>query len=440
MVEGLNYFKAGTLYRSGPGILQGLAIHLSWTKDTSDPDNNINLSLGIDNILLNNFQLISPKSTIAIGQIVMKGMKFSFTQNKLPAAKGIFWGLFKNADYTLNALMSLLPNVIALLPNAVMTMAEEFKGPRTHVSKDKLAAILHEDFSSLQSSLTFTSLQVKNIYDTSAGFFDDLSVEKRDEENKLVEQKIAIRETSSWIANASKHINERIKAINEKILTEKNPLTVKVLQAEKTALQKDLYYLNNKYLNDKKIAKGDKEGIAGFEARREILDFEGKYKSVDVDIHLQGIKLKGGSYLRGIFTEKLGAFGFEKPNVQGLENIEADTLEAAFTTSGKGAVNQEGKAGISVGDVKIPLITASRLVYKTESMQLEAGDPMLENVVASAAISFARNPLDKVITESGDFYKWEISDLKVKKGTFKGITLKLGKKEPLLDFPAVRPV
>ena len=32
------------------------------------------------------------------------------------------------------------------------------------------------------------------------------------------------------------------------------------------------------------------------------------------------------------------------------------------------------------------------------------------------------------------------SDLKVKKGTFKGITLKLGKKEPLLDFPAVRPV
>ncbi len=518
LVEGLNYFKAGTLYRSGPGILQGLAIHLSWTKDTSDPDNDIYLSLGIENILLNNFQLIAPKTTMAIGQIVMKGMNLSFTQNKLPAAKGIFLGLFKNADYTLNALMTLLPNVMALLPNAILTMTEEFKGAKAHLYKDKLGAIMQSDFSSLQSTLTFTSVQVKNIYDTTAGFFDDISIEKRDEQAKIVEQKIEIKETYLWTADASRNIKQRIKTIDEKVLAEKaelintiidaddkenkdldkqimaletekkqllditaakmlkyenrdtemarlrnindilriktstldtlfakaivnnplySPLNFKVLQAEKDALQKDLDYLDNKYYDDTKTAEGDKSSIERYEARQRKADFESKYKSVDVAINLQGINIKGGGYLRDIFTEKLKAFGFEDPAITGLENIEVGAVDAAFVSSGKGTVNQRGKAGVLARDIKIPLITAPRLAYKTEGMLLEAGSPVLENVIASAAINFAKNPLDKGV---GDSYKWEVSDLKVAKANFKGITIKMGKADPLLDFPASTPV
>lgn len=518
LVEGLNYFKAGTLYRSGPGILQGLAIHLSWTKDTSDPDNDIYLSLGIENILLNNFQLILPKSTMAIGQIVMKGMNLSFTQNKLPAAKGLFLGLLKNVDFTLNALMALLPNVLVLLPNSILTMTEEFKGAKAHIYKDKLAAILQSDFSSLQSTLTFTSVQVKNIYDTTAGFFDDISIEKRDDQGKLIEQKITMKETYLWTADASRNIKERIKVIDEKVLAEKaelintiididdkdnrdldkqiialetekkqlidivsakalkyenrdaeterlriiystlgklrstldtlfakaivnnplySPLNFKVLQTEKDALQKDLDYLDNKYYDDKQIAESDKSSIKRYEARQRKAEFEAKYKSVDVAINFQGISIKGGSYLRDILTEKLKAFGFEDPVITGLENIEVGAVDAAFISSGKGTVNQRGKPGVLARDIKIPLITAPKLAYKTEGMLIEAGSPVLTNVIASATINFAKNPLDKGV---GNSYKWELSDLKVATANFKGITLKVGKAEPLLDFPASTPV
>ena len=59
-IEGLNFFRGGALYRSGPGVLQGLQVHLSWTKDTSEPDNSIDLVVDIDNVLLNQLELIAP--------------------------------------------------------------------------------------------------------------------------------------------------------------------------------------------------------------------------------------------------------------------------------------------------------------------------------------------------------------------------------------------
>jgi hypothetical protein len=518
LVQGLNYFKAGTLYRSGPGLLQGISIHLSWTKDTSDPDNDIYLSLGIDNILLNNFQLVAPKSTIAIGQIAMKGMNISFSQKKLPAAEGIFMGLFKNADYTLNALMALLPNVLMLLPNAVMTLTEEFKGAKAQERKNKLGALLQSDFSSVQFSLSFTSVKIKNLYDTTAGFLDDISVEKRDEQGNLVEQKLTVSETNLWTIDASQHIKARIKTINEKILeekakvinsfvaiedkdnkdldkqikkleTEKNhlldvasakaikyenrdaeikklyeinsklrdlntnldrlfkeaiinnplysPLTFQVFGAEKEGLQNDLEYFDKRYFDDTNLAGSDKSGIDRFNARNRKAEFEAKYKSVDVTLNIQGINLKGGAYVRDMLYEKLIAFGFENPTLKGIENIQIGAVDSAFTASGKGVVNQPKKPGLSVRDIKIPFITAPKLAYKTDNMLLEAGAPMLENVMVSAAINFASNPLDKGV---GDSYKLEIVDLKVEKASFNGLTLKMGKAQPLLDFPSSAPV
>ncbi|HEX5153069.1 MAG TPA: DUF4157 domain-containing protein [Parafilimonas sp.] len=438
-VEGLNYFKAGTHYRSGPGVLQGIAIHLSWTKDTSDPDNDIYLSLGMENILLNNFQLVAPKSTMAIGQIVMKGLNLSFSQKQLPASKGIFWGLFKNAAYTLDALMALLPNVLTLLPYAVMTMAEEFKGAKEHAYKDKLGALIQADFSSLQASLKFTSLQVKNIYDTSAGFLDDFSI--MDDTNKAP-QEIKLSENTSWRLTAGEHIRARIKTIDERIVAEKaepviSDINIKVLEAEKQELLKDLAYLDKGYAEDMKKVTGDDGGIERFDARKRKADFEAKYKSVNVNISLHGIHIKGGAYIRDMLNDKLKGMGFEEPTVKGLENIQIGSLESAFTASGKGVSNQPKKTGILIQDIRLPLITAPRLLYKTGGMLIEAGAPMLENIVVAAAINFAQNPLDKGV---GDSYTWMIKELTAAKATFNGITVQAGKAEPLLDFPAKTPV
>ncbi|SFQ47501.1 eCIS core domain-containing protein [Parafilimonas terrae] len=508
LVDGLNFFKAGALYRSGPGLLQGIEIHLSWTKDTSDPDNDIYLSLGIDNILLNNFQLVAPKSTIAIGQIGMKGMNISFSQNKLPAAKGLFIGLFKNADYTLNALMVLLPNVLTLLPYAVMTMTEEFKGAKAHVYKDKLGDLMQADFSQLQGSLTFTSLNIKNLFDTTAGFLDDFSIEKRDEQGRLIKQEITVKETNLWTIDASNNIKDRIKTIDRKILAAKaelvnsdadkriialenekqkllgittrkalryenkdeemtrmrdiykqlrklnteldeqfakekvdnplyDPLVFKVLEAEKDSLEKDLDYLDNKYFDDVKFAAGDKDGIERYEARKRKAAFEAKYKSADVTVKLRGINLHGGAYVRDMLNETLKSLGFEEPTLKGLENIEIGGVDSAFIASGKGVSALDKKPGVLVRNLRIPLITSPKLAYKTEGMLLEAGNTMLENIYVSVAIDFSENPLNK---EAGASYKYKLSNLYVGKATFDGLTIKMGKAEPLLDFPSKTPV
>lgn len=143
-IEGLNYFGSGSLYRSGPGVLQGMAINLSWTKEPSDPDKTISLTLGIENLLITNFQLITPKATIAIGQIGMTGLRLTIEKNEV--GKGLFLGMLKSADLTMKTLMTMLPNVLKLLPYAVLTMAEEFKGAKSHVYKDALGALMVNDF------------------------------------------------------------------------------------------------------------------------------------------------------------------------------------------------------------------------------------------------------------------------------------------------------
>src|SRR5690606_6416896 len=160
--------------------------------------NSISLSLGIENIQLENFQLVAPKSTLAIGHIGMKGFRISLSQKNLPAAKGLFIGLFKNADFTLKALLGLLPNALKLLPYAVMTMTEEFKGAKAHVYKDALGSLMRQDFSALKTSLTFTSLNVKNLYDTTAGFLDDFSIAQKNKAGKFIRQGFLIQETRLW--------------------------------------------------------------------------------------------------------------------------------------------------------------------------------------------------------------------------------------------------
>ena len=216
-IEGMNYFAGGSLIRSGAGVLQGLEIHLSWTRDTSEPDNHIDLMLSIADLQVNKLQLIAPESTLAIGYIGVKGLQLKFSQEQIPAAKGIFWGLFKNADFTLQALMGLLPNVIMLLPYAIMAMTEEFQGAKEHSYKDKLGEVLKNNFSSLKSLLTFTSLVVRDLYDTEKGFLDDFNIEQRDKEGQLKRQAIRLVETPFWSIDAGQNIKHRIQSIDLKI-------------------------------------------------------------------------------------------------------------------------------------------------------------------------------------------------------------------------------
>lgn len=215
-IVGVNYFAGGAFYRSGAGVLQGLAINLSWSKnDPEDPANTINLVLGIENVFMNDFQMVSPKGTIAIGQIGMKGLRLTIGKNEI--AEGLFLGMFKSADLTMKTLSTLLPNVLKLLPYAVMTMTEEFKGVKAHVYKDTLGALMQHDFGGLTSSLTFTSLIVRNLYDTAAGFLDDFTIAKRDKDNNLIRQGLILKETPFWTIDAAHNIKGRLKTIERKI-------------------------------------------------------------------------------------------------------------------------------------------------------------------------------------------------------------------------------
>src|SRR5262249_49160537 len=99
--EGLNFFRGGSLYRSGPGVLQGLQVHLSWIKDTSEPDNSIELQVDIDNGFLNQLELIAPTSTLTLGQLGVGGLRVRVSQGNLAAAHGLFLGFLKNADFML---------------------------------------------------------------------------------------------------------------------------------------------------------------------------------------------------------------------------------------------------------------------------------------------------------------------------------------------------
>ncbi|MCB0643280.1 MAG: DUF4157 domain-containing protein, partial [Phaeodactylibacter sp.] len=374
--EGINYFADGSLYRSGPGVIQGLSIHLSWTKDTSDPDNSIQLKLGIENLELNDLQLIAPKSTIAIGKILTQGFRIDLSQRHLPAAEGLFWGLFKNADFMMKSLMELLPTTIQVLPYAILAMTEEFQGGAAHEYKDAFGDLMQNKFYNLRSTFSFTGLQVKDMYDTTAGFLDDFSISEKGSDGKPKRQTIELHETLSWHIDAQFNIKRRQKSIDKKIREEKSdlmgsddhekltdletaydtlfatymdekttynekgslrtklldnmskqralnqdldlnfakfvkenpfydPLDIIVLEEEKKRLQLDYDYLDKDFHQDQKIAAGDGGRIERFEARKRLAEMEAKYKSFDVDMHLKGIQLQGGNYVRDLINDSL---------------------------------------------------------------------------------------------------------------------------------------
>jgi hypothetical protein len=242
-VEGINFFRDGTLYRSGPGVLQGLAVHLSWNKDTSEPDNAIDLQLDIGNLFLNQFEMVAPTSTLAIGQIGVTGFRVKLKQNNLAAAKGLFIGLLKNADFMFNALISLLPNVLTLLPYAVMAMTEEFKGVKARKYKDALGEVLKRDFSALEAGVTFMSLKVRNMYDTAAGFLDDITVEKPGQDKQPIRQGLNIEFNDLWVLDTLHNLKERIRVIDEVVFEAKAAVAecdldkqIKALEAERKSL------------------------------------------------------------------------------------------------------------------------------------------------------------------------------------------------------------
>ena len=221
-VEGLNLFRGGSLYRSGSGVMQGLQVHLSWSKDTSEPDNSIELQLDIDKIVLNQLEMIAPKSTLTLGRLDVGGLRVRLAQNNLAAAEGFFLGFLKNADFMLNALITLLPHVLTLLPYAVMAMVEEFKGGDKE--KNALGEILKNDFSALDASVTFLRLQVRNMYDTKAGFLDDISIEQRGKDDKPERQGVSIQQNRFWSTDAPANLREKIAVIDREIRAAKSEL------------------------------------------------------------------------------------------------------------------------------------------------------------------------------------------------------------------------
>lgn len=521
-IEGLNYFADGTLYRSGPGTLQGLAVHISWSKDSAEDDNSVEMVLGIENLEINNFELVAPKSTMAMGKIAMKGMQLNISKSHLNAPPMFF----RNARLTVAVLMDMLPDVLKLLPYAVMTLKEEFKGDAVHVAKDKLGAIMNKDFYALKSTLTFSYLDVSNLYDTTAGFLDDFSIGQLDKEGKALPsvQKLEIQETGYWTIDAGQNIRKRIRAIDlnmrsfkadvvarnmpldealddkkktkdrldEKLLALENerkalintasdkslryednskdvqrlreiasatreltnrleaefaaakgkdpffsPLLMDTLNAEKDQLLKDLDYLDNHYVDDKKIAGGNKGGAVRYDASKRKVEFEAKYKSADVDISLQNITLKGGKYLRDIMIDLLKANGFKSPTLSGIENIQIGSIASSFTASGKGATGRDGNPAATIKDIQIELIEDPFLSMQTEGLVLEAGTPRLEAVTASVAINFAANPLDK---DPSTPFSYNLSSLTVKHATFNGLKLQIGNTPSIVNFPATTPV
>jgi hypothetical protein len=255
-IEGLNYFGGGSLYRSGPGVLQGVQVHLSWTKDTSEPDNSLDLQVDIENILINRLEMIAPASTLTLGQLGVGGLRVKLAQSNLAAAGGLFMGFLKNADFTLNALLLLLPRVLTLLPYAVMAMIEEFKGIKEHTYKDKIGEALKNDFSALDASVTFLRLQVRNMYDTTAGFLDDITIEEKDKVEKPVRQGLRIQEDKLWTMDALLHLKEALRRIDEAVRAEKSKLVGKGHAERMTALEAEKRELIKK-ASDKSVAHQD---------------------------------------------------------------------------------------------------------------------------------------------------------------------------------------
>ena len=212
-LESVNYFSAGSLIRTRAGVIQGLAINLSWTKTKYSSNSNLDLTLSIENLQINNIELISEESTMAIGQIGVKGLKLNLSQDQIPDPDGYLLGLFKTTKVTLDTLMSLLPNVLTLVPYAAMSVIDELQG--SHNYTDIVGQMMSNNFYSLKAALSFTQLQVSDLYDTTQGFLDNVSIEKTDESGNIVEQTIKVKENNFWTTDAQINISDRIKTLNK---------------------------------------------------------------------------------------------------------------------------------------------------------------------------------------------------------------------------------
>jgi Domain of unknown function (DUF4157) len=505
-IESLNLFRGGSLYRSGPGVLQGLQVHLAWTKDTSEPDNSLELQVDIDNVQINQFEMISPASTLTLGQLAAGGLRVRLSQNNLAAAQGFFLGFLKNADFTLNALIQLLPNMLTLLPYAVMSMVEELKGAE-HKYKDALGEVLKSDFSALDASVTFLRLQVRNMYDTKAGFLDDISIEQRGKDDKPQRQGLRVQQDQFWGTDASLHLKEKIRLIDEEIRAAKSdlagtdhakrmtklearkhelieiaskknlayednskemdelraiarelrrldteldglfkqaqsenplyyPMKFTILEQDRAKLQSDLDYIETGYDKDKQTATKGSDASARFEARSRIQDFEAKYKSVDVRLAFRGVTLYGGNYVRDLINGSLTSYGFVEPQIEGIENINIGKVDSSFVASGLGVSRHLNEAGLAVDGVHCPQIKAKAIDFHTDSMQIKAGMPLLEDVRLALTIEFAKNPLAK---DPHHPYRKLINKVDVRRATLNGLTVTFGP-DSLVDFPAEVPV
>ena len=508
-IEGPNFFSDGTLYRSGRGVLKGLALHLSWAKDSSESNNSVDLTIDIENILLNHFQTVSPKKTLTIGSIGVKGFRIRLKQNKIAGAEGFWLGLMKNADFSMNVLLYLLPNVLKLLPYTAMAVVEEFSGGADRTYKDIIGEIAKNDFSALDMSVTFTHLRVRNIYDTTAGFLDDITISAKKKDKKTpARQGIRVKETMSWTIDAMFDIKRRIKKIDERIRKVKadiagseaaenilalenekerlmkiavdkglkrqdrfaemeqiraimtklrkenerlenefnaakathplySPSQFDVVNAERKALTADLNYLDNQYFEDIKKVKSSGHSADRFIIRKRLLAYEAKYKSFDVRMAFRGIDLKGGGYVKDMINDLLKSVGFINPKLEGIENIKIGAVDGAYTVSSRGASKYNKETGIAVKNLRLPLITATQLAFKSNSMLIEGGNPIFENIRLSVALDFVKNPLDRV---PGAKPKYILSNLTIKHALFTGLSVKMGGDVPLLDFPANEPV
>lgn len=87
--------------------------------------------------------------------------------------------------------------------------------------------------------MSFTSLNIKNLYDTSSGFLDDFSIEEKDKKKNLVRQKIDIKETTYWTGDANHNINLRIRSIDNRVRSLKAGLSGNDFDIQLEELEKE---------------------------------------------------------------------------------------------------------------------------------------------------------------------------------------------------------
>ena len=233
-------------------------------------------------------------------------------------------------------------------------------------------------------------------------------------------------------ARISKLNTELDKKLKNAKATHPDYLRARVLEKQRSDLEKDLKYLDKGYFEDKKRVESGKGGAKTFEARKRKAEFEAKYKSAEVDIDVKGIHIEGGEYVRKIILEQLKNFGLKNPELKGIENIDIGALQSSFTTSGSGVSSKGDKPGVAIQNIFLKKIEATQLLIEQEGLKLDTGALVFHDVDVSLNLDFIKNPLEKNPFAELDY---KIEQLKVKKAEFNGIKLFMGKKSPLLDFP-----